>query len=333
MRRSRGFTLVELLVVIAIIGILIALLLPAVQAAREAARRSQCANNMKQIALALHNYESTFKMYPAAGRGYGMCPGMPANGEVKNSNGLVSLLPYVEQAALYDRFDHRLAYSVHNYRSSGTVVGDAATNPNFALSETILAAFLCPSDNNGARDRCCGPESTYYGPGNNYKGSATNYDFVVASFTDFGDQNGWKNAGTARRMFGQNSETTPAMVIDGLSNTFAIGETTKYHANGSGFAWAFRAWVMTGIDPYPSARDAGINLWHMPWVDPTWQSPPYSPVRGRTRTWWSAAASLHPGGCQFGMGDGSVHFVSETIDKNTLNNLARMGDGQVVSNY
>ncbi len=198
MRRSRGFTLVELLVVIAIIGILIALLLPAVQAAREAARRSQCANNMKQIALALHNYESTFKMYPAAGRGYGMCPGMPANGEVKNSNGLVSLLPYVEQAALYDRFDHRLAYSVHNYRSSGTVVGDAATNPNFALSETILAAFLCPSDKNGARDRCGGPHRRTTS-GNNHKGRLPT---TIASSRrhDFGTRR-VKNAGTARRMF------------------------------------------------------------------------------------------------------------------------------------
>ena len=330
-RKRRGFTLVELLVVIAIIGILIALLLPAVQAAREAARRSECANNMKQIALALHNYESSFKKYPAAGRGYGMCPGAPRDGEVKNSNGLVSLLPYLEQMALYERFDHRTAYSIHNGRSSGSVVGDPVANGNARLSETIINAFLCPSDNNEPRDRCCGPDNTYYGPGGGLKGAATNYDFIVSSHGDFGDQNYWQNAGIERRMFGQHSESSPATVTDGLSNTFALGETTKYHVNGSGFAWAFRGWVMTGIDPHPSTRDAGINLWHMPWVDPTWQSPPFVPARGRTRTWWSAAASLHPGGCQFAMGDASVRFISETIDKPTLLNLSRMGDGQVVT--
>ena len=87
---------------------------------------------------------------------------------------------------------------------------------------------------------------------------------------------------------------------------------------------------MTGIDPHYSEANAGINLWHMPWVHPTWQSPPYAPVRGRLRTWWSAAGSLHPGGCHFALGDGSVRFVSETTQKSVLYNLARMSDGEVV---
>ncbi len=102
----RGFTLVELLVVIAIIGILVGLLLPAVQAAREAARRMQCSNNLKQLALSLHNYESSFKRYPAAGRGYGMPTNAPRNNIIMNSNGLVSLLPYLEQTNLFNRFNH-----------------------------------------------------------------------------------------------------------------------------------------------------------------------------------------------------------------------------------
>ena len=89
---------------------------------------------------------------------------------------------------------------------------------------------------------------------------------------------------------------------------------------------------MTGIDPhYTTGINGGINVWHQPWVAPTWQSPPYQPVRGRPRSWWCAAASLHPGGCHFVMGDGSVQFISESIDKPTLLHLTLIADGEVVS--
>lgn len=326
--KRKGFTLVELLVVIAIIGILVALLLPAVQAAREAARRMQCSNNMKQIGLALHNYVDSHKNFPAAGRGYGMCNGTPVAGAVKNSNGLVGILPYIEQQTLYDQFNHLEAYSDHNVRSSGTVVGNPGTNGNAALSEEELAAFICPSDNNGPKTRTL--VGIHYGPAPGFTGAATNYDFITGAFTDFSNCNSYNGSGINKRMFGEESSTSMAEVTDGLTNTFMVGETTKWHQNGRAFAWAYRGWVMTGIDPYPSARDAGINLWHLPWVHPTWASPPYVPQKGRTRTWWSAAASLHPGGCQFVLGDGSVRFVSETIQKSMLDNLARMADGQTV---
>jgi prepilin-type N-terminal cleavage/methylation domain-containing protein/prepilin-type processing-associated H-X9-DG protein len=326
-----GFTLVELLVVIAIIGILVALLLPAVQAAREAGRRAQCSNQMKQLVLALHNFESAYKRFPSAGNGYAWCPSPGSNGEanIYNSNGWVPLLPYYEQQSLYDRFNHKEATAnapsaVRN--TTGTLVGDPVANGNAALAGTILQAFLCPSD--GTADPTERLTGGYYGPGGSLRGSATNYDFITSDY-DFSVCNYWRDsAGTKRRMFGENSTTKPGSVTDGLSNTFALGETTRYHANGSAFAWAYRTWVMVGIDPGTS--DPGINHWHLPHVHPTWQNPPYTPVIGRIRTWWAAAGSLHPGGCQFAMGDGSVRFVSQTVDTTTLERLCSMGDGQVV---
>ena len=138
-------------------------------------------------------------------------------------------------------------------------------------------------------------------------------------------------------MFGQQSDSRPAFVTDGLSNTLAFGETTKYHVNGAAFAWAYRGWVMVGIDPYGANTGAlrgGINVWHQPWIDPTWQSPPFTPVVGRARSWWCAAASLHPGGAMFCLGDGSVRFLSQSTDMSNngvIHNLTRMSDGQVVT--
>lgn len=330
----RGFTLVELLVVIAIIGVLIALLLPAVQQAREAARRMHCSNNMKQLGLALHNYVDTHGKLPASSRGYGGCVGTPVNGEIKNAHGLVSLLPFMELKNLYDQFNHTEAYSVSSsttyQRASGTIVGDPITNGNAALAGTVVEAFICPSDNNPAVGRLAGAA---YGPGGSYTGAATNYDFIVDCSLEFGTCNGYANTSSSRkRMFGADENTSFAEVTDGLSNTFMMGETTKYHVNGGAFAWSYRAWVMTGIDTYyNNGIYGGINVWHQPAVAPTWQSPPFTPIRGRARSWWVPAASLHPGGTHFLMGDGSVHFIPETIDKTSLARLTFMADGEVVS--
>lgn len=322
----------ELLVVIAIIGVLIALLLPAVQQAREAARRMHCSNNLKQLGLALHNYVDTYGKLPASSRNYGGCVGTPVDGEIKNANGIVALLPFMEQQNLYDQFNHKEAYSVSTntayQRASGTTVGDPVTNGNAALASTVVEALLCPSDNNPAVGRLAG---SAYGPGGSYQGAATNYDFIVNCSVEFGTCNGYKSS-SAKRMFGADVNTSFADVIDGLSNTFMMGETTKYHVNGAAFAWSYRAWVMTGIDTYyNNGIYGGINVWHQPAVHPTWQSPPFVPIRGRARSWWVPAASLHPGGAHFVMGDGSVHFVAETIDKTSLYRLTVMADGEVVA--
>ncbi|MEO8497569.1 MAG: DUF1559 domain-containing protein [Planctomycetota bacterium] len=329
--KRKGFTLVELLVVIAIIGILVALLLPAVQAAREAARRMQCSNNMKQLGLALHNYADTHRKFPAFSRGYGGCVGNAVNGEIKNMSGLVSLLPYIELQNVYDQFNLEQAFSENPgapQRATGVVVGSPVTNGNAALAELELQAFVCPSDNNPQRGRLTG---SYYGPAAGFSGAATNYDFITDCGREFGVCNGYVAANPAtKRMFGADTNTQMRDVVDGLTNTFMVGETTKFHVNGAAFAWSYRAWVMAGIDPIYSGNNGGINVWHQPWITATWQSPPFVPFRGRARSWWCSAASLHPGGCQFVMGDGSVHFVSETIDRLTLGNLSYIADGTPV---
>ncbi len=325
---TNGFTLVELLVVITIIGILIALLLPAVQTAREAARRGQCTNSMKQIGLALLNFESSKGRFPPAWYGYGSCSsaaGGSGDTEIYNSSGMIQLLPYLEQQELFDRFKLKEAVadstSSNKRNLNGTVVGTPVTNGNAALCGTVVNAFLCPSD--GSADPLTRLTGSYYGPGGSYAGASTNYDFITST-GDWSTCNYWKNlALTSRRMFGENSTTTISQVSDGLSNTLAIGETTRYHRNGAAFAWAYRAWVMCGIDP------AGkLNMW----IDPgtaLWM--PDVGYLGRLRTWWYPAGSCHPGGCNFTLGDGSVRFLSQTIESRTLNWLTYMADNQAFS--
>lgn len=326
--RRMGFTLIELLVVIAIIAILIGLLLPAVQKVREAAARMSCQNKIKQIALACHNYEGANQHFPAAGTGYRWCPN--ASGNLYNSNGLVLLLPYMEQDSLFRQFNLNEASadapSAKQGTPTGTLVGNPATNGNAALAKLEIQAFICPSDNNPAIGRLT--SAAHYAPASGISAAATNYDFVTSD-SDFSKCNNWMSAGAKQRMFGENSKTKPTSVTDGLSNTFMIGETTKWHQNGAAFAWAYRAWVMSGIDPGTS--NPGINLWHLPAVHPTWQNPPYNPVPGHIRTWWAAAGSLHTGGCNFAMGDGSVRFIQESLDATTLERLCTVSGGEVIN--
>ncbi len=311
----RAFTLVELLVVITIIGILIALLLPAVQAAREAARRSQCTNNLKQIGLALHNYHQTNNVFPPGGLDYGWAGASgstePADKLVKNGNGLVLLLPYLEQLALFDRYDFRqCACLVSNqqtnmYPSARGFAGDPVTSGNAAVISQKLAAFMCPSD----PDNVTLPDGGAYGikSGSGYLAAKTNYDFS-ARRDDYTYFNDWPTLGgsTGKRMFGENSDTTIAKVRDGTANTVAVNETLHTVANGHSPGWGMRGWVMTGID-----LAYGLNVTYIPdsyyWVADRTQYP------YRLRD-WSAPGSLHPGGLNITLADGSVRFLRQTTD-------------------
>jgi len=322
-RQRRGFTLIELLVVIAIIAILIALLVPAVQKVRESANRATCVNSMKQLGVGLHNYESANHAFPPAGTGYGWCQNPASKGgetKITNTSGWMYALPYIGEQGLYMKWDQSQAMSTEVVGNDGccpptatigTLQGNPATNGNGAIAATALAVFRCPSDTG---DPYLLAGDAFYGVAAGLRGAKTNFDFVVrAEYTC----NQWKrDTGSVRRMFGHNSDCRMKQITDGTSNTFMIAESTFEVYNGRCNPWAYRGWVQVGIDP--GARQ--INDWQYTSMPP----PPWIP--GRLGS-WAWMGSLHPGGANAGMADGSVRFIAQDIDLITLQRLSIMGDG------
>lgn len=338
-RRLRGFTLIELLVVIAIIAILIALLLPAVQQAREAARRSTCKNNLKQLALALHNYHSTYNLFPYATSMDGALTGdanaLPVdedgNGQVLNHKGWLMVLPFMDQAPLYEKFD--FSQAAGEYDRGGVGLRGSPANGNDEVVSTSLSIFLCPSDDgdpfyrgNGVHYRI-GDQSFQ----DEYFGAKTSYDFSVERYSSW--RRPWNNLTkvdsrppinlrTGRRMFGLWSDSRIRDIADGASNTALLVEGTLDVKNGVGQTWGYTKWVGNGIDLGVGVNE-GINYWVCcPW----WGSNPDSDTTpGRTRN-WGAPGSQHTGGCHIALADGSVRFLSENIDHGTRFNLAIIAD-------
>lgn len=304
-RLRSGFTLVELLVVIAIIGILIALLLPAVQAAREAARRSQCTNNLKQLMLAFHTYHDVYKRFP---------PGMVKQGNWFAINNCPEgqcgtwtwgafILPNIEQAPLYQLLNPTLLPS------------DLAIQPQqvFDTVRRPLAVFRCPSDTgpptNTARKV---PRVGFYGDVDcvngcvdvflaNYVGSNDSYD-LNREYTGTNQFNGFIG-------YGQTGSNPPRCtpigdVTDGSSNTIALGER----------AWRRGARDLRAAVPIMANGDTGNH---------SLQGQVYAMACGRwplnctfTQECDRGFSSMHPGGANFAMVDGSVRFIAETVDHN-----------------
>jgi len=315
MKARRGFTLVELLVVIAIIGILIALLLPAVQAAREAARRAQCTNNLKQLGLALHNFHDTYKEFPTASHqpllrepGY---VGNPWDGWTNGRDRwsyLTVLLPFLEQQPLYDEF-------LSNH------VGQTRPWHNTSFANARIATILCPSDPGSKGGTNRGPTSYHANRGDYW----LDWDW-----------------GECRGVFGRGGRTVinMALVKDGTSNTIAIAEC-KIGVQGSkrvteGFArdvsgannGAPPSLCLACIDssnPQYYSCNVETGDWQIGW---RWADsrtpyttfhtmlPPNSASCGRRAESWAlvTASSYHPGGVNVLLCDGSVRFISETID-------------------
>ncbi len=302
-RRRRGFTLIELLVVIAIIAILVALLLPAVQQAREAARRTQCKNNLMQIGLALHNYEMAYEMLP---------PGcVNETGPIENlpdgyhMSWIVQLLPMIEQTALF----HQLNYSGGAYASAnGTVRGSA------------LSVLICPSDGIPRIGGAAAPFAV-----SSYAGCFGGDDVAIDQ-----DNNGV--------MF-LNSSIGYAVIRDGASNTIMVGEK-MFESGGADLGWisGTRATLRNtgvGINLTGSRRNASLPVNSLPVnqrseVHSATGQPVPAPLASQATGGFS---SHHVGGAQFCLADGSVRFISENINSTTFQRLGNREDRHYIGEF
>ena len=339
--RSRGFTLIELLVVIAIIAILVALLLPAVQQAREAARRSSCKNNLKQIGLALHNYHDTFNVFPYSTSADGSIRTGTAHTNsttnfTLNHRGWLGVLPFLEQSALYDQFNPAFPTGGHiRLQGSGTEASPLVQPESTILSSgnafvvsRPIQTLRCPSDNGrpmqASNDLSYGIYTNAASAG--YSGSKSSYDFSVLRYSDTATMWSTQTLNT-RRMFGPYSNCTMRDLTDGTSNTIMVVETTLDVKDGAGPTWGYAKWVGNGVD---IAASTGINDFG---VCCSWTTPPNQNLSTTQLRSWGAAGSLHKGGLQTVLADGSVRFLSENINATTRTNLALIADGQVLGEF
>ncbi len=315
-RNSRAFTLVELLVVIAIIGVLVGLLLPAVQAAREAARRLQCSNNLKQIGLAMHNFESTYRELPPAGyRGSG------------EGTWAVRLLPFLEQTNAYNLWDHT---------KIGAYFRLGATPAEISARQLQVPAYFCPSrrgpiqlsKNGDSRNNFTGV--TAY----NIPGGCGDYAHVGGgddgTFTDQGTLRGLDRVGTwqlapAWKVVRAKSITSFRTVTDGTSNTAVFGEKHVAPIADFGLVAAGDSSIFNDNAPQFSARLMGRQVTNGT-IARTLAAGPTDLLRRNERF-----GSYHPGICQFAMVDGSVHALSITTDIDVLTALALPSDGKPVT--
>jgi len=306
LRRARGFTLIELLVVIAIIAVLVALLLPAVQQAREAARRSSCKNNLKQIGLALHNYHDTHGAFPPGW--IGVEQAAPFRPDVEGPSGMswqVMILPFMDQAPLYNQLNF-----------SQPVI-QTVPNQNNILFQTTITGYRCPSDAGPERwdieeEGSPGTVLQTNLPNANYPGVFGTTEIHDCETVGLGN-NCWGNG-----VFGHNTAYKMRDLIDGTSNTFLVGERASRLNVPAGEPAHLSTWV--GV--IPEGEEAFARI--LGGTD----HPPNDPA-GHLEDF----SSFHEGGAQFLLGDGRVRFVSENIDEGLYESLATRQGGEVVGEF
>lgn len=321
-RSRRGFTLVELLVVIAIIGVLIALLLPAVQQAREAARRIQCTNHQKQLGLALHNYHDTFGKLP-----YNAVPEATTTSKQRGPSWLVRMLPFMEQNAAYDQFEFSGDWTMQDGPSPNAAILGQLRVPGYNCPSSPLPSVETQATNaNGNVELQL---TDYVGiTGSYYVGGTTGTVSTSPQDSSYGDS---VYNGMIVPLNGKSKAISLAAVTDGTSNTMMVSEQSDYFYNASGnkvyrrsSGHAGRTWGNGGgagtwtsnvtTIRYPIATEGGTgNAAH------------YNVN--------VALVSAHPGGVLMTLGDASVSFLAETVDFAVLTGLADRQDGNVLGEY
>jgi len=308
--RSRpAFTLIELLVVIAIIAVLIALLLPAVQQAREAARRSQCQNNLKQIGLALHNYHDTARVFPIGHGVWGPSLPPPLTGTGRLFGWATHILPYMDQAPLYNQL---------NFSKPPNASPNIPENYNLMMQK--IPGYLCPSN-----PQVTGMEWTGSAhPGNTWEDSGPCHYLGIADSTRTYSTVSGATAyivGDGNGIFFNASKVGLRDIVDGSSNTIAVTEGVGIANPGTQNEYAGG---ITWVDWNMVSTHNGINY--------TWRQTPKLKQSTRSNTGFSPA-SYHTGGCYFLLADGSVRFLSDNMNFATLQALSTRAGMEVVGEY
>lgn len=312
-KKRRGFTLIELLVVISIIALLVALILPAVQQAREAARKTQCRNHLKQLALALHNYHDSHQVFPpggvaidpakhvvicASGIGFGAIDvwAEASAGAGKQGNSwMLHILPYIDQANRYNQWDFTKSVS-----------------DNAAVAERNIPSFYCPSRRNGIRSKDIAIMfQNWSAGGNDYGGCVGGCN----GWHDCGAHESWvvpdgnRPAGPCKGIFQVNSNIRMAHITDGASNTFMLGELQRLN-EGKDNTTSRDGWAVGAVSVMFSSCSNGTEC------------------DGPNGAHFEDMGSEHVGGAFVALADGSVHFISNSINQTIIRYLGSIaGDG------
>jgi prepilin-type N-terminal cleavage/methylation domain-containing protein/prepilin-type processing-associated H-X9-DG protein len=337
----RGFTLIELLVVIAIIGVLVGLLLPAVQAAREAARRSQCVNNLKQIGIALANYHTAFlalppaKIYSTGDTTIGPTPipngGKGQPGLVLNTTGFTILLNQLEQSNVYNSYNFSMpsTNAVVSGSVNATVVGLAAGGglANTTAVGTLIAVFACPSDDPAltVSDPTGAPSTQYI----RLNARRSNYVLCTGRYVD--SDSSWsvpgrpKDVGVFQTDFSNKFDD----IKDGTSTTCMVGEALQGKVVSSyGPYWGSGCWTSTHGVVYPPNDPRAVD--YMPNAPASTASGFTQPNPQRLQNMW-AMGSRHSGGLNMLFADGSVHFIKNSINNAIWYGLQTIRKGEIIS--